>query len=153
YIAAPVPLHTAMAVAGMEAGKHVGVEVPAAMTIDDCWRLVDTSEKTQRHCILMENCCYGYNELLALNMVKAGLFGDLVHGEAAYIHDVRELLFQDERGGAWRRKARIDHDGNTYPTHGLGPVANYMGINRGDRFDYLVSMSSRSAGLEAYRDG
>jgi hypothetical protein len=106
----------------------------------------------RRHCILMENCCYGYNELMVLNMVKAGLFGELVHGEAAYIHDVRELLFLEERGAGWRRKTRIAHDANTYPTHGLGPVANYMGINRGDRFDYLVSMSSRSIGLETYRD-
>ena len=116
YIAAPVQLHAQMAVAGMEAGKHVGVEVPAATTLDDCWRLVNTSEKTRRHCILMENCCYGYNELMALNMVKAGLFGDLVHGEAAYIHDHaraglsgrtrRSVAAQDAHGA---RRKQLSH--------------------------------------------
>jgi hypothetical protein len=100
---------------------------------------------------MLENCCYGYNELMVLNMVKAGLFGDLLYGEGAYLHDLRRLLFEDRSEGLWRRFPHTRLNGNLYPTHGLGPVANYMGINRGDRFDYLVSMSSPAKGLDAWR--
>jgi len=150
YIATPWNWHVPMAVGAMRQGKHAAVEVPAATTLDDCWNLVKASEQTRRHCIMLENCCYGYNELLVLNLVKAGRFGRLTHGEAAYIHDLRELLFSIEGEGLWRRYPHLQLDGNLYPTHGLGPVANYMGINRGDRFDYLVSMSSLEAGLTAY---
>ena len=146
YMATPWEWHVPMALAAMNSGKHAFVEVPAAATIEDCWKLVDTSEKTRRHCIMMENCCYGYNELLVLNMVRAGLFGDLLYGEGAYLHDLRRLLFEDRSEGLWRRFPHTRRNGNLYPTHGLGPVANYMGINRGDRFDYLVSMSSSGAG-------
>ena len=151
YVATPWDWHVPMALSSMQNGKHVGLEVPAATKLEDCWKLVDTSEKTRRHCMIMENCCYGYNEMLALNMVRAGLLGDLLHAEAAYIHDLRELLFAKESEGLWRRFPHLTHDGNLYPTHGLGPVANYMNINRGDRFDYLVSMSSLERGLTAYR--
>ncbi|MEP7270401.1 MAG: Gfo/Idh/MocA family oxidoreductase [Acidobacteriota bacterium] len=151
YIATPWDWHVPMALAAMKEGKHTGVEVPAALTVDECWQLVDTSEKTRRHCVIMENCCYGYNEMLVLNMVRAGLFGDLLHGEAAYIHDLRELLFSDSSEGLWRRFPHITRDGNFYPTHGLGPVAQYMDIDRGDRFDYLVSMSSPQFGLDQWR--
>ena len=150
-IATPWRWHTAMAVAAMRHGKHVAVEVPAATTIDECWQLVNTSEQTRRHCIMLENCCYGENETLVLNMVRAGLFGDLLNGEAAYIHDLRSELFANTGEGLWRRAVHTQRDGNLYPTHGLGPVANYMGINRGDRFDYLVSMSTPARGLAAYR--
>jgi len=151
YMASPWQWHVPMALAAMNAGKHAFVEVPAAATIEDCWKLVDTSEKTRRHCIMMENCCYGYNELLVLNMIKAGLFGDLLYGEGAYLHDLRAILFEDRSEGLWRRYPHTRRNGNLYPTHGLGPVANYMGINRGDRFDYLVSMSSPQRGLDAWR--
>jgi hypothetical protein len=151
YIATPWNWHVPMAVSTMTNGKHVGVEVPAATTLKDCWLLVDTSEKTRRHCVMLENCCYGYNEMLVLNMVRAGVFGELLHGEAAYIHDLREILFSNEGEGLWRRNEHFNRDGNLYPTHGLGPVANYMNINRGDRFDYLVSMSSLHLGLEEHR--
>lgn len=151
YIATPWKWHVPMAVAVMEAGKHAAVEVPAATTLKDCWMLVETSEKTRRHCMMLENCCYGYNEMLVFNMVKAGLMGDLLHGEAAYNHDLREILFANEGEGLWRRDEHFNRDGNLYPTHGLGPVAHYLDINRGDAFDYLVSISSPSAGLEAYR--
>ena len=153
YVATPWDWHVPQALSAMNNGKHVGLEVPAATTLKDCWTLVDTSEKTRRHCIMMENCCYGYNEMFVLNMVRAGLLGDLVHAEAAYIHDLRSLLFSNESEGLWRRFPHISHDGNLYPTHGLGPVANYLNINRGDRFDYLVSMSSLEKGLTAYRQG
>jgi hypothetical protein len=152
YIATPWNWHVPMAVGAMRQGKHAAVEVPAATTLDDCWTLVNVSEKTRRHCIMLENCCYGYNELLVLNLVKAGKLGRLTHGECAYIHDLRELLLSDEGEGLWRRYPHLQLDGNLYPTHGLGPVANYMAINRGDRFDYLVSMSSLEAGLTEYRD-
>src|SRR5262245_39718398 len=93
YIATPWDWHVPMAIAAMKNGKHTGVEVPAAATLKECWALVDTSEKTRRHCIMMENCCYGENEMMVLNMVRAGVFGELLHGEAAYIHDLRSLLF------------------------------------------------------------
>jgi Oxidoreductase family, NAD-binding Rossmann fold len=151
YIATPWDWHVPMALDSMKAGKHVGVEVPAASTIEDCWKLVDTSERTRRHCMIMENCCYGEIELLVLNMVRAGVFGELIYGEGAYLHDLRAELFGDEGEGLWRRFPHLKRNGNLYPTHGLGPVANYMGINRGDRFDYLVSMSYAHKGLEAYR--
>jgi Glycosyl hydrolase 109, C-terminal domain/Oxidoreductase family, NAD-binding Rossmann fold len=151
YIATPWDWHAAMALAAMNAGKHAGVEVPAVNTLEECQQLVDTSEKTRRHCVIMENCCYGYSELLVLNMIHAGLFGDLLHGEGAYIHDLRGILFEDESEGLWRRVPHTNRNGNLYPTHGLGPIANYMGINRGDRFEHIVSMSSPQKGLDAYR--
>ena len=150
-IATPWNWHAPMALAGMKHGKHVAVEVPAARTIEECWDLVNTSESTRRHCIQLENCCYGYNELLVLNMVRAGLFGDLTHGAAAYNHDLRSVLFSNEGEGLWRRFENVSRNGNLYPTHGLGPVAHYMDINRGDRFEYLVSMSSPAFSLAAYR--
>ncbi len=151
YMATPWEWHVPMALAAMNSGKHALVEVPAASTIEDCWKLVDTSEKTRRHCIMTENCCYGYTELMVLNMIKAGLFGDLLYGEGAYLHDLRKILFEDRSEGLWRRFPHTKRNGNLYPTHGLGPVANYMGINRGDRFDYMVSMSSPERGLDAWR--
>lgn len=150
-IATPWKWHVEMAAAAMKHGKHAAVEVPAATTIEDCWKLVDTSEQTRRHCMMLENCCYGYNETLILRMTHAGLFGDLLYGEGAYIHDLREELFSNQGEGLWRRTVHTERDGNLYPTHGLGPVANYMGIQRGDRFDYIVSMSTPQRGLEAYR--
>jgi Predicted dehydrogenases and related proteins len=152
YIATPWDWHVPMALAAMSNGKHAGVEVPVATTLEDCWKLVDASEKTRRHCMIMENCCYGYNEMMVLNMARAGMFGDLVHAEAAYIHDLRELLFKDESEGLWRRFPHVTRDGNLYPTHGLGPVAQYLDIHHGDRFDYMVSMSSLSVSLPAYRE-
>jgi predicted dehydrogenase len=152
YICSPWNEHVTQALWAMECGKHVAVEVPAATTLADCWRLVDTSERTRRHCVMLENCCYGQTELLAFNMVHAGLLGTVTHGEAAYIHDLRELLMADQGEGLWRREPHTTRNGNHYPTHGLGPVAWYMDINRGDRFARLVSMSSLAASLAEYRD-
>jgi len=151
-IATPWKWHVEMAVATMKHGKHAAVEVPAATTIEDCWKLVDTSEQTRKHCMMLENCCYGYNETLVLRMIQAGLFGDLLYGEGAYLHDLREELFSNKGEGLWRRTEHTERDGNLYPTHGLGPVANYMGIQRGDRFDYIVSVSTPQRGLDAYRN-
>ncbi len=147
-IATPWNTHTPYAVQAMKAGKHVGIEVPAAVTLEDCWDLVDTSETTQRHCVILENCCYGRQELFALNLVRSGALGTLLHAECSYTHDLRAMLMNDQ---AWRRRSHIDHDGNLYPTHGLGPVASYFDINRGDRFTRIVSMGSPSAGLQEYR--
>jgi hypothetical protein len=152
YIAAPWDWHVPMAVEAMKQGKHACIEVPAATTIEDCWKLVDTSEQTRRHCLMMENCCYGYTELLVLNLVRAGLFGELLHAEGGYLHDLREILFEDRSEGLWRRFPHTKRNGNLYPTHGLGPIANYFGINRGDRFDYMVSISSPQRGLDAWRE-
>ena len=152
YTATPWPWHTPVAVAAMNAGKHVGTEVPVAMSVEDCWSLVDLSEKTRRHCLMMENCCYGNSELTVLRMVREGVFGTLLHAEAAYLHDLREILFEDRDEGLWRRIPHTQRNANFYPTHGLGPVAQYLGIHRGDRFDYMVSMASPEAGLTEWRE-
>ena len=152
YTATPWEWHTPVCVAAMKAGKHVGSEVPIALTVDECWQLVETSEKTRRHCLMMENCCYGNNELTVLRMVREGVFGTLLHAEAAYLHDLRRILFENKDEGLWRRKPHTEIDANLYPTHGLGPVAQYLGIHRGDRFDYMVSMSSIEAGLSEWRE-
>jgi predicted dehydrogenase len=149
-IATPWSRHAAMAVFALRQGKHAAVEVPAAQTVAECWNLVNASERHQRHCIMLENCCYGYNEMLVLNMVRAGVFGELTHGAAAYLHDLRSVLFSTNSEGLWRRAEHIGRNGNLYPTHGLGPVARYMNIHRGDRFESVVSMSSPSRSLQAY---
>lgn len=143
YICTPWDLHTPMSVFAMENGKHVACEVPIAVTLDECWQLVETSEKTRKHCMMLENCCYDFFELLTLNMVRNGLFGELVHAEGAYIHDLRELNFS-KKGYAemWRLKENMERNGNLYPTHGLGPIAQCLNINRGDKMDHLVSMST-----------
>ena len=152
YIATPWDWHVPMAVAAMKAGKHCGIEVPAAVTVEGCWEIVNTSEKTRRHCMIMENCCYGYSEMLILNAVKNGLLGSLLHGECAYNHDLRAIINENRSEGLWRRIPHTKKDGNLYPTHGLGPLSNYLSINRGDRFEYMVSMSSPSLGLNEYRE-
>lgn len=150
-IATPWHWHTRMAVDAMKAGKHAFLEVPAALTIDECWELVDTSEVTLKHCMMMENVNYGREELMVLNMCRLGVFGELLHGEAAYIHDLRGQMHEIEHGtGSWRTLEYTKRNGNLYPTHGLGPVAQYMDINRGDRLDYLSSMSSPSRVREIY---
>jgi hypothetical protein len=151
YTATPWEWHVPVCVAAMEHGKHAATEVPAAYTIEDCWTLVDTSERTRRHCIMLENCNYGYNELLVLNLVRAGLFGELKHGAAAYNHDLRSILFENRDEGLWRRAHHTLRNANLYPTHGLGPVALYMDIDRGDRFEYMVSMSTPEMGLTKWR--
>lgn len=149
YICTPWNLHAPMAIYAMERGKHVAVEIPAAVTVDECWKLVETSEKTKKHCMMLENCCYDFFELLTLNMARQGFFGEIVHAEGAYIHDIFDSLFQkDKRFELWRLKENL-RNGNLYPTHGLGPVAQVLDINRGDKMDYLVSMSSNDFMLQA----
>jgi len=146
-ISTPWELHTPMAVAAMKAGKHAFVEVPAALTLEECWELVDVSESTGRHCMMLENVNYGREELMLLNMVRKGVLGELLHGEAAYIHDLRGQMFEVDHGtGSWRTPHYATDQGNLYPTHGLGPVAHYMDVNRGDAFDHLVAMSTPARG-------
>ncbi|HEY2347423.1 MAG TPA: Gfo/Idh/MocA family oxidoreductase, partial [Puia sp.] len=143
YIATPWDMHTPMAVYAMEQGKHAFTEVPAAVTLDECWQLVETSERTKKHCMMLENCCYDFFELLTLNLVRQGFFGEIVHTEGAYIHNLLGLNFDKTTGywDMWRLKENAKRNGNLYPTHGLGPLCQLMDINRGDRMDYLVSMS------------
>lgn len=150
-VATPWSWHAEMAIAAMKSGKDVCIEVPGVVTLEECWKIVKTSEETRKHCIMLENCCYGYNETLILRMINDGKFGDLLYGEGAYLHDLREELFSDKGEGLWRRAEHTKRDGNLYPSHGLGPVANYMGMQRGDRFGYIVSMSSPQRGLDQYR--
>ena len=150
-IATPWRWHAPMAVEAMQADKHAFVEVPMATTLEDLWRMVEVSEATRRNCMMMENVCYGRNEMMVLNLVEQGVLGELTHGEGAYIHDLRWQMKEVARGtGSWRTAYHTRMRGNIYPTHGLGPIAQYMSINRGDRFDYLTSMSSPSLGRAAY---
>jgi Glycosyl hydrolase 109, C-terminal domain/Oxidoreductase family, NAD-binding Rossmann fold len=143
YICTPWNLHTPMAVYAMEQGKHVAIEVPAANTVEECWQLVETSEKTKKHCMMMENCCYDFFELLTLNMARQGFFGDIVHGEGAYIHTLLDSNFnKDGYYDMWRLRENASRRGNIYPTHGLGPVCQVMDINRGDKMEYLVAVMS-----------
>lgn len=142
YICTPWDLHAPMALFSMRQGRHVACEVPAALTLDECWELVETSEQTKKHCMMLENCCYDFFEMLTLNMARNGMFGELLHAEGAYIHDLISLNFS-KTGYAdmWRLKENASRNGNLYPTHGLGPIAQCLDINRGDKMDYLVSMS------------
>ena len=148
YICTDWMSHAEIAFYAMECGKHVAVEVPAAMSISDCWRLVDAAEKYRRHCIMLENCCYDDFELATLNMIKEGVLGEIVHAEGSYIHDLRKRISTNDSGGRlwtnWQVEYMNRHVGNPYPTHGLGPIALAMGIHRGDRMKSLVSLSSHS---------
>jgi hypothetical protein len=150
YTATPWEWHVPVCVAAMRNGKHAATEVPAAYTLDDCWQLVEEAERHRKHCVMMENCNYDRMELMVLNLVRQGLFGEILHGECGYLHDLRSVKFSDRGEGLWRRAHSMERNGNLYPTHGLGPVANCMDINRGDRFEYLVSMSGPSRGLQAW---
>ena len=151
FVLTPWSWHTPMATETMLAGKQAFVEVPAALNLDDCWQLVETSEQTRMNCMMMENVCYGREELMALNMVRQGVLGELLHGEAAYIHELRWQMQDIDAGtGSWRTDWHTRRNGNLYPTHGLGPVAQYMNVNRGDRFAYLTSMSSPALGRQKY---
>jgi len=148
FTATPWEWHVPVMLAAMKNGKHAATEVPAAMTVEDCWAIVEAAEKYRKHCVMMENCNYDRNEMMAFNMVRQGLFGEIVHCEGGYLHDLRSIKFENRNEGLWRRAWSQKLNGNLYPTHGLGPIANDLDINRGDRFDYLVSMSGPSRGLQ-----
>ncbi len=164
-ISTPWRWHTPMAVAAMEAGKYAGVEVSAANTLQECWDLVDTSERTGMPCMILENVCYRRDVMAVLNMVRKGLFGELIHMECGYQHDLRHVKFNDGKqaygGGVefgekgfseakWRTWHSVNRNGDLYPTHGIGPVAKYLSIERGNRFVYLTSTATKSRGLNNY---
>lgn len=152
HTATPWEWHVPVMLAALKAGKHVSSECPFGMTLKELWELVDASEKYRRHCLQLENCNYGYNEMLVNRMVHAGVFGEPLHAAAAYLHDLRDILFEDRDEGLWRRRWHTTNNANLYPTHGLGPVAWYLDIHKGDRFDYMVSMSTPERGLTLHRE-
>ncbi len=148
--ATPWNWHTPIAVGAMKAGKYAGTEVPAAGTVEECWELVRTSEATGMPCMMLENVCYFQDALVLLRMVREGVFGDLLHAEGGYQHDCRFLAFTDDGRLTWRGEHSAKLNGNLYPTHPIGPIAQWMDINRGDRFTRLSSVSTKSAGLKRY---
>ena len=154
-----------MAVAAMKSGKHVGIEVPAAITVEDCWDLVNVSEQTGMECMILENVCYYRPTMALLNMVREGVFGELLHCQCGYQHDLREVKFNDGKqaygGGVefgekgfseseWRTQHSIERNGDLYPTHGVGPISAMLNINRGNKFEYLTSTATKSRGLHNY---
>ena len=160
YIVTPWLTHTPMAVYAMEHGKHVAIEVPAAVDVDECWQLVNTAERTRRHCMMLENCVYDFFELTTLNMAQQGLFGEVIHAEGAYIHNLDPFWISYQ--GNWRYDFNKSHRGDVYPTHGLGPACWVLDIHRGDRMKTLVSMDTdvfngkklaRKMGEEDYANG
>ena len=151
FIVTPWELHAPMCIAAMKAGAHAFSEVPIGFTLKQLWEIVETSEATGRHCMMMENCNYGREELVYLNMVRQGVIGELLHGEAAYIHELRGQMDNHDTTGSWRTLHYANRNGNLYPTHGLGPVAQYMSLGRGeDTFGRLVSFSSPAKGRALY---
>ena len=165
YLATPWEWHHPMAIAAMKSGIHVGTEVPAALTVDECWDLVNTSERTGKFCMIMENVCYRRDIMAILNMVRKNMFGELLHCQGGYQHDLRHVKFNDglspygdgvefgEKGyseSKWRTQHSIDRNGDLYPTHGLGPISPMLGINRGNRMIHLTSTSTQSRGLHKY---
>jgi predicted dehydrogenase len=147
--ATPWELHTPIAVAAMKAGKYAATEVPAAITVEQCWELVNTSEQTGMPCMMLENDCFGRGALMALNLVEQGVLGEVIHCEGGYDHDLRAGLLRNGQL-SWRGMHALRRNANLYPTHPIGPIAWWIGINRGDRFTYLTSMSSKSRGLSHY---
>ena len=142
YIATDWLNHTPIAVYAMEHGKHVAIEVPAATSVEECWQLVDTSERTRRHCMMLENCVYDFFELTCLNMAQKGLFGEILHAEGAYIHNLSD--FWDDYHNNWRLDFNQKNRGDVYATHGFGPVCQALNIHRGNKLNYLVCMDTKS---------
>ncbi len=164
-IATPWEWHVPMAVAVMKGGKYAAVEVSATVTLQESWDLVDTFEKTGSHCMILENVCYRRDVMSVLNMIRKGMFGEMTYAHCGYQHDLRPVKFNDGKkywgGGAefgtkghaearWRTQHSVDRNGDLYPTHGLGPVAHWLNINRGNQFMYLTSMATKSRGLNKY---
>lgn len=149
-IATPVPIHAPMAVDALKAGKHVLSEVVAAATLEDCWALVEAVEQSRCVYMMAENSCYMRPQMMILNMVQRGVFGDLTYAECGYVHDCRNIKFEADGTLAWRGEMVRDLIGNLYPTHSLGPVAQWLGINRTDRMISLVAMATRQMSLERY---
>nr|WP_299345704.1 Gfo/Idh/MocA family oxidoreductase [Allomuricauda sp.] len=154
FIATNWKNHAPMAIGAMEQGAHALVEVPIAVTLEEMWDIVDASERTRKHCMMLENVNYGRDELMFLNMCRKGVIGEILHGEAAYIHELRWQMEEQDRGtGSWRTHHYAKRNGNLYPTHGLGPVAQYMNLGRTeDTFRSLVSFSTPARGRKAYAE-
>lgn len=152
YTATPFGLHTPVMLATMKAGKFGATEMPACATVEEAWELVETSEKTGMPCMLMENYCYMRNVQMILNMINQQIFGILTHCEVGYQHDSRYVNFDSSGKLLWRGQSKLVNNGNRYPTHAIGPVSQWLNINRGDRLEYLVSMSSRAAGMKHYAE-
>jgi len=151
YVCTHWELHAPIAIYAMQKGKHVAMEVPGALTMEECWDLVNTAEKSRRHCMMLENCNYDFFELATLNMAQKGMFGEIVHCEGAYIHDLRGEIFHPESYWKnWRLEENRKNKGNLYPTHGLGPIAHIMNIHRGDKMDIMVTVSTDQFGMTAY---
>ena len=157
YTATPWFLHAPIAIYAMEQGKHVVTELPLAITIEECWNIVNTAERTRRHCMLLEQTPYDFFEMATLNMAQQGLFGEIVHVEGAYIHDLRAYNFGNRSLGErpsywnfWRLNQNAARDGALYPMHGLGPIAQLLNLGRGDKMEYLVSLSSNQFNMTAY---
>ncbi|MFO7767885.1 MAG: Gfo/Idh/MocA family oxidoreductase [bacterium] len=153
FNATPWKWHHPVCREAMEQGKHAATEIPMAISLEECWDLVETSERTRRHCVPMENCCYDRTELMILNMVRQGLFGDLLHAECGYLHDLRELKLSEFYEEEWRIEHSARRNADLYPTHGVGPVSQWLDINRGNRYEHLVSMASPGIGLNRYAAG
>jgi predicted dehydrogenase len=149
-IATPMSAHGVMSADALRAGKHVLSEVAAAMTLDECWNLVRSSETSNRIYMLAENCCYYRQNLVVSEMIRFGLFGPLTFAECGYVHDCRSYIFAKDGSLTWRGEMARDHIGNLYPTHALGPVCQWLGINRGDRLVSLTATSTQSVGLTNY---
>lgn len=141
YIATDWKHHVEMGLYAMEKGKHVAIEVPAAMNMKEIWSLIDMAEKKQLHCMMLENCVYDYFEMTTLNMAQHGLFGEILHAEGSYIHNLEE--FWDAYWQNWRLDYNQKHRGDVYPTHGIGPACQALNIHRGDKMNYLVSMDTK----------
>lgn len=148
YIATDWKHHAKIALQAMREGKHVAIEVPSAMNMDEIWNLINMSEQTRKHCIPLENCCYDFFELTTLNMVQQGVLGEIIHGEGAYIHGLQP--YWNQYWDDWRMKYNETHRGDLYPTHGLGPVCQAMNIHRGDKMNYLVSVDTKAVGNPAF---
>jgi hypothetical protein len=149
YIGTPWKLHAPIAARAMEHDKHVYTEIPVGTTIEECWQVVETSEQTRKHCFMGCGSCHDGMSAVTLNMVRDGFFGELIHGEGNYIHDRvsdPDRWVRDKNGWfgyrPWRLKENVDRNGNLYPQHGLGPVAQMMDLNYGDKMDYMASISS-----------
>lgn len=149
-IATPWNWHAKMAVSSMKAGKYTGVEVPAAITLDECWELIDTFEKTGVPCMMLENWSFRRDNLAVLNMIREGLFGEIVHSQGSYSHNCVAYFFSENGKPRWQGEFLKKYNRDQYPTHDLGPILSWMNINCGDRFDTLVSVATASFGVNQY---
>ncbi len=142
--------HIEIAVAAMKCGKKVAIEVGGATSVEECWKLVRAKEETGIECMMLENCCYGKEEMTLLNMVRQGVFGTLVHCQGGYQHDLRDEIGLGDINRHYRQRHFLQRNAELYPTHELGPIAEYLSINRGNRMVSLVAMASKAAGLHEW---